>query len=586
VSNRHLNGKIQVKPVMKVLSPQEDHRMLPVKVSQWLRGLTEDFSNGLRREFEGIYGGDEKVMGERRDACVKAFNQFGKIFGFDAGVIVARAPGRVNVMGRHVDFMGGFVNPMATDTEIIALIQARDDDQVILHNMDPEFKAKSFRIDDELPEEKIRDLNHWDHWTTKKFKEKEARGETLDWDEYVKGLVVYLQDYYRRLDGSFTKRLKGMNLLLGSNLLPRRGLGSSSALVVSIALGMKEINDIRIPLGEFIDRVGYSEWYRFTRGATADHAAIMLSRRGHISHISSLPTKAEEVAYAPFPEDYRVIVVSSGFERPQDEDTRNYLRVTAAAYRLALLLIKNRYPEYAEKLEWLRDVTTRNLGVELATIYEILKSLPEVIDREELRNRLAKRYHPELEIILANHSEPRGGYKIRQMALFGLAEAERAVVFPEFLRRGDVKGMLELVRRSHDGDRVAKFDREGRQIPWDARIFSSDERLEELIAILRSRASTPSQIESAQLYWQPGGYERSIAPIDHVCDIVSHNLGDYAAAQIIGAGLGGDVEVIIQKDKIEELRRVLTEEYCKHYGIELAMTTIFPGQGACLIRPP
>jgi len=560
--------------------------MPPIKISQWLRGITEDFSKGLRKEFERIYGGDEKVIGERRDAYIKALNRFGKIFGFDAEVIIARAPGRVNVMGRHVDYMGGFVNPMATDTEIIALIQARDDDQVVLHNMDPEFKARSFRIGDELPEEKIRDLNHWDHWTAKKFREKEARSETLDWDEYVKGLVVYLQDYYRRLSGSFTKRLKGMNLLIGSNLPPRRGLSSSSALVVSIAVGMKETNNIGIPLGEFIDRVGYSEWYRFTRGASADHAAIMLSRRGHISHISSLPTKAEEVAYAPFPEDYRVIVVSSGFERPQDEDTRNYLRVTAANYRLALLLIKNRYPEYAEKLEWLRDVTTRNLGVKLAKIYEILKSLPEVIDRKELRSRLAERYHPELELIFANHREPRDGYKLRQMALYGLAEAERAVVFPEFLRRGDVKGMLELIRRSHDGDRVAKFDREGRQIPWDARIFSSDERLEELIAVLRSGHSTLNQIESAQLYWQPGGYERSIAPIDHMCDIISYNLGDYAVAQIVGAGLGGDVEVIIQKDKIEELRRVLTEEYCKHYGIELSMTVISPGQGACLIRHP
>jgi len=199
---------------------------------------------------------------------------------------------------------------------------------------------------------------------------------------------------------------------------------------------------------------------------------------------------------------------------------------------------------------------------------------------------LAERYHPELEVIFANHREPRSGYKIRQMALFGLAEAERAVVFPEFLRRGDVKGMLELIRRSHDGDRVAKFDLEGRRIPWDARIFSSDERLEELIAILRSGHSTPNQIESAQLYWQPGGYERSIAPIDHMCDIISHNLGDYAAAQILGAGLGGDVEIIIHKDRIEELRRVLTEEYCKHYGIELAMAVISPGQGACLIRLP
>ena len=449
--------------------------MSPIKVSEWIEKLTEGFPSESREEFERIFGGDEKVIEERRKAYLRALRHFGEIYGADAEVVVSRAPGRVNLMGRHVDYMGGSVNPMATDMEIFALVQERQDDWVTLHNMDPEFGVKKFRIGDELPEEKIENLDHWDRWTSERFREKVAAGEQLDWDEYFKGLTVYLQDYYRRPDGSFAKRLKGMNLLIGGNLPRRRGLSSSSAMVVSVAIAMKQINNIKIPLGEFIEQVGYSEWYRLTRGASADHAAIMLSRRGQISHIGCHPTNIDKVTYAPFPKDYGVVVVSSGIDRPQDEDTTDYLRVTAASYKIALLLINNNYPECAEKLEWLRDVNTRNLGVELARIYEIVKSLPETIRRKELRASLSKTHHQELKVLFANHNEPKGGYKIRQRALFGLAEAERAFAFPEFLRRGDVRGMLELIRRSHDGDRVAKFDRQGRRMPWNPGMFSSNE---------------------------------------------------------------------------------------------------------------
>ena len=174
--------------------------MSPIKVSEWIEKLTEGFPSESREEFERVFNGDEKVIEERRKAYLNALRHFGEIYGADAEVVVARAPGRVNLMGRHVDYMGGSVNPMATDMEIFALVQERQDDWVPLHNMDPEFGVKKFRIGDELPEEKIENLDHWDRWTSKRFREKVAAGEQLDWDEYFKGLTVYLQDYYRRPD--------------------------------------------------------------------------------------------------------------------------------------------------------------------------------------------------------------------------------------------------------------------------------------------------------------------------------------------------------------------------------------------------
>ena len=563
----------------------QDQSTITISVKEWIGLLKYPLNPEIKEAFRRIYG-DEEVIEKKRKIYLKALKLFGEAYGFDSEVVISRAPGRVNLLGRHTDYMGGYVNPMATDTEIFAVVEARDDDWVFLRNMDPKYRPKKFRIGEEMPPRKIVDLDDWDRWTAEKFRERMRRGEHLDWDDYVKGLTIYFQEYYRETDGTFTKRIKGMNLLIGGDLPPRRGMSSSSALVIAVAVAMKEINGIEMPVGEFIERVGYSEWYVLTRGGSADHAAITLSKRGMISHIGSLPTRAEDVTYAPFPEGYSVVIVNSGVERPQDDETKNYLRVTAAEYRLALLWIKSLYPEYTQKLVWLRDVNTRNLKVDLARIYEILRSLPEKITREELRTRISEDYQEELDAILSNHREPREGYKLRQRALFGLAEAERAVVFPEFLKRNDIQGILELVRRSHDGDRVAKFDREGNPVPWNPGAFSTDERLDMLIATLRNEEASPEQIEAAQLYWQPGGYERSIPQIDYLCDIVYHELGSYAAAQIMGAGLGGDVEVLIRKDKIDELRKVLEDKYFRRYGIDPVMTVVYPGQGACLLSTP
>lgn len=563
-----------------------DQSVRPMPVRDWVRLLEQPLDPALEEELRRIYGGVEAEVEKRRRLYLEALKRFGEVYGPESEVIISRAPGRVNLLGRHTDYMGGFVNPMATDTEVFAIVEEREDDWVHLHNMDPRYGPKSFRISEELPDRKIADLEDWDRWTAERFRERMARGERLDWDDYVKGLVIYFQEYYKGPDGSIERRMKGMNLLVGGDLPARRGMSSSSALVIAVAMAMRQINGIEMSIGEFVDRVGHSEWYVLTRGGTSDHAAIMLSKRGMISHIGALPTRVEDVTYAPFPEGYCVVIVDSGVERPQDDETKNYLRVTAAEYRLALLWIRSLYPQYAERMIWLRDVNVRNLGVDLAQIYEMIKALPERTERGELRAKISEEYRDEMEAIFSNHREPEGGYKLRQRALFGLAEAERAVVFPDFLKRNDIEGILELVRRSQDGDRAAKFDREGNPIPWDPGAFSRDERLEELISILRDEGSPPELVEAAQLYWQPGGYERSIPQIDYLCDVVDYELGEYAAAQIMGAGLGGDVEVIIRRDKVPDLREVLIERYFKPYGIDPVLTVVSPGEGACLFRPP
>ena len=60
---------------------------------------------------------------------------------------IARAPGRINLMGRHVDHRGGLTNFLAIDRETVAVVGLREDDDVLaVHTQPTRFKPVRFSI--------------------------------------------------------------------------------------------------------------------------------------------------------------------------------------------------------------------------------------------------------------------------------------------------------------------------------------------------------------------------------------------------------------------------------------------------------
>ena len=60
---------------------------------------------------------------------------FANVFG-GAPDLVARAPGRVNLIGEHTDYSDGFVMPMAIDRDVLVAVRRRADSQIRLHSVD------------------------------------------------------------------------------------------------------------------------------------------------------------------------------------------------------------------------------------------------------------------------------------------------------------------------------------------------------------------------------------------------------------------------------------------------------------------
>jgi galactokinase len=131
----------------------------------------------------------------------RAVRAFAERFGA-APEFVARAPGRVNLIGEHTDYNDGFVFPVAIDRAVWIAGRARGDRLVHLHSLDFGDQAT---VDLAAPEHR--------------------RGH---WAEYVAGMAWALADA-----GVPTPR--GVEGVMAGNVPVGAGLSSSAALELAVA---------------------------------------------------------------------------------------------------------------------------------------------------------------------------------------------------------------------------------------------------------------------------------------------------------------------------------------------------------------
>ncbi len=513
-------------------------------VGEWLTRLDE-FGEAIRTEFHGIYGDSPELIEERRQAYIKTLTAFGRTFGYTNRVIISRSPGRINLMGRHVDHQGGHINQMAINREVLMVVQRRHDDRVVVQNVDRErFEPVTFVIGEEYTSDAA---GNWQRWVdSDEIKGRLAQTQG-NWGNYVRAALFRLQDVHR------STPLYGMNMMVHGNIPIAAGLSSSSAIVVGTAEAAVRINELALQPQQFVDLCGEGEWYVGTRGGSGDHAAMKFGAKGSIAHVRFLPFHVE--GFVQFPQGYRLVVCQSHGQAHKAAGTRNIFNSKVATYRLGFLLIQEKFPHHAPKLEHLRDVNAEHLGVDLAEIYEMLRALPERATRAEIREMLAGKHEDKLAEYFSTHDEPPGGYELRKVCLFGLGECARTKICPSFLRNGDIVGFGELMKISHDGDRVSRRV-DGGMEPYDNEF--RDTEIDGLIADLRSGA--PERVERAQMHHRPGGYGCSTEGIDFMVDTACAVEG-VAGAQLAGAGLGGCIMVLVKDEAVPALVERLTAEY-------------------------
>jgi len=190
---------------------------------------------------------------------------------------LARAPGRVNLIGEHIDYAGLPVFPMALQREVRIAFQPRDDGLVLAATTDPSYSPCHFEVG-----------RHIEPY------------EDGDWGNYLKAAVQGMVLAYGLQ--------RGFDAVIDSTVPVAAGLSSSSALVIATALALAGSNELQPNPIELAELMAAAEQYVGTRGGGMDQAISSGALEGHAARVEFDPLRITPV---PVPEDWRFVVAHS-----------------------------------------------------------------------------------------------------------------------------------------------------------------------------------------------------------------------------------------------------------------------------------
>lgn len=226
--------------------------------------------------------------------------------------LFAIAPGRVNVIGEHVDYNGGWVLPAALDRCLVMAVAPRDDERVRLATADFE---GGLEFDG-------RDL---------------APGRATDWSRYVRGVMAGLaQAGYP---------VPGFDACIASSIPVGGGLSSSAALEAATALAGLALTGAtmdRFALAKLCQRAEHD--YAGVPCGIMDQAAVLCCEEGHLL---LLDCETETFVQTPLPNaDWSLLIVNSGVshELASGEYARRRSACEQAARRLRVPSLRHIEP--------------------------------------------------------------------------------------------------------------------------------------------------------------------------------------------------------------------------------------------------
>jgi len=534
-------------------------------VRQWLAKI-EAGRPALRRWLTTIYGRHEELHQQKCKDLRGVLECYGKRFGFDSRVCIVRAPGRVNLMGRHVDHRGGMTNFLAIDRETMAVVGLRDDDEVLAVNTQPgKYRPVRFKISE------LMGRMGWGDWldfVNSEWVRNIVYLSAGNWGNYIKAAMLRLQHRYQDV------RIHGLNMAIAGNIPVAAGLSSSSTIVVAALQSAIALNNFNLTSQQFIDLCGEGEWFVGSRGGAGDHAAIYLGQRAKIAQVGYLPFRVERMIDAPA--NYQVVIANSHVKAAKSASARDEFNSRIASYNLGLALLKQRCPEIAGTVEHLRDIDPAKLGYPTSDVYRWLLRVPESMTRNDFRTMLAPEHERLMEVNFATHAEP-AAYHSRGVLLYGIAEILRSRMCVDLLAAGRVEEFGRLMKISHDGDRVSRPGPDGTY--HRTADGCGDQYIQGLIADLGSE--NPDRVLRSQLFMQPGGYACSTPEIDEMVD-VALSVPGVAGAQIAGAGLGGCIMVLARHESVAALRKALAARYYRPRELDPAAIPCVAVEGAGL----
>ncbi len=237
----------------------------------------------------------------------------------EAAVIRCAAPGRVNLIGEHTDYSGGFVMPAAIDFKTIATILPRNDSRIVLSS---ENMAETVSYPaDPLPQ-----------------------AARQHWSDYPMGVAWSLAQQGVK-PGGFELSLAG-NVPLGA------GLSSSASIEVATAFALLELAGRSMPLPDIALACQRAE--NAFVGAQSGIMDQFIACAGKHDHALLLDCRSLEYRLLPIPDHVRLVICNSMVKH---EHAGGQYNVRREEVEEGTRILRRRWPA----IQALRDVTESEL---------------------------------------------------------------------------------------------------------------------------------------------------------------------------------------------------------------------------------
>ncbi|MCC6695030.1 MAG: galactokinase [Candidatus Hydrogenedentes bacterium] len=357
------------------------------------------------------------------DQLKKAFSQAYPDSGTPS---VCRAPGRVNLLGEHLDYNGLPVLPSTIDREIAIAFCPRKGGVIRLRDVDTRYPDVEFANAPDIP-----------------------ASPAGSWENYCKAAVQGLNRHCE-LDCSV-----GMDLLVAGTIPPAAGLSSSSALVVASALAY--LAAAGLTLGGNISRIelaallAEAEHYVGTQGGGMDQAVILLGETGKACKIDFNPLRIETV---PIFRDYSFVVCHSLVFADKTGSARVRYNEGPLSCRLLRAMVERQAQRtFGDEVQiarladlWFGPLCL--LDSEVEALFRETFPHPRT-SLEDAARFLGVTVETIRERWIGDLPEPDGGFPLQARARHQLSEYQRVESGRDLLIEHDPLGFGELMNASH-----------------------------------------------------------------------------------------------------------------------------------------
>ncbi|XP_014222552.1 N-acetylgalactosamine kinase [Trichogramma pretiosum] len=329
-----------------------------------------------------------------------------------------QVPGRVNLIGEHVDYCGYSVCPMAIEQHMLVAVCKTDEDVIQLTNVDDKYEDychDGFR--------RIRDSRLDEH----------SLGPT--WYKYflcgVKGALEVVPE---------PKAPKGILAAVWGNVPPNAGLSSSSALVSAALLATVHASQHKMSKEDMATLSAKAERYIGTQGGGMDQAIAFLGKAGSAKHIEFNPLRSHDVM---LPKD-AVFVIANSLADHNKASTSDYNQRVLECRLAAKVLAKKRNADWqsVNKLIDVQKLLNKSLKEMADIVMTDLHNEP--YSMTEIEQILGT--ESELLIKASNSAYNYQKLKLKQRALHVFQEADRVTAFRQTCERTDLEGPERLVQ--------------------------------------------------------------------------------------------------------------------------------------------